>query len=103
MVHRLAFELFYGYEPKLDVSHSCDNTKCFEPTHLSEKSTKENLRETAIRKRNPKQKLTVDDVLEIKRELAKGTSLSTLAKRYGTSSVAISFIKTGRTWSYVKD
>lgn len=46
--------------------------------------------------------LTETDVVDIKRALNKGHGVSELAHKYAVQKAAISKIKRGRTWSYVK-
>jgi predicted transcriptional regulator len=53
-------------------------------------------------KYNPNCKLTHSQVVAIKRELAKGTSTTLLARRYGVSQPAISNIKNGKRWGHVQ-
>lgn len=47
--HRVAFELHYGYRPKLQVLHKpqCNNPGCCNPYHLYEGTPKDNARDRA--------------------------------------------------------
>jgi len=53
-------------------------------------------------KQDGRQKLTSEQVSEIKRLVAKGTTGHELARRFGVSNAAISNIVTGRTWAEVE-
>lgn len=48
---RVAFELTRGYEPTQRVLHSCDEPRCVNPSHLSEGSQSENMRQCRDRGR----------------------------------------------------
>jgi hypothetical protein len=74
--HRVAFFLTHGKWPKENCLHSCDNRPCCNPSHLSDGSQQENLRQAFERKRmkapprllgedNPKSKFTNDQAKEI--------------------------------------
>lgn len=46
LVHRIAFECFYGpFDPALKVCHACDNPRCVHPHHLFLGTQKDNLRD----------------------------------------------------------
>jgi hypothetical protein len=51
-VHRLMYVIARGPIPEgMDVLHSCDNTICFNPAHLSAGMDKQNIRDSIIRGR----------------------------------------------------
>jgi HNH endonuclease len=51
-VHRLSYRIFKGpVPPDMDVLHSCDNTICFNPDHLSLGLDKQNIGESIARGR----------------------------------------------------
>lgn len=58
-VHRLMYEAANGPIPDgMDVLHSCDNTLCFNPAHLSLGTDSENITQSVERKRHAKSRNT---------------------------------------------
>ncbi len=109
---RLAYELAYGKIPDgMIVWHKCDNPSCVRPEHLLPGTQKDNVRDMINKGRNRykplygenhgRAKLTATRVLEIRRELKKGTTQTGLAKRYRVTQAAISLIKTGKNWGWL--
>lgn len=101
LVHRLVAKAYLGLDNDNDVvSHI---NKDFEDCHV------DNLviltRKEAINggKRSPgrKPKLTVQQVLELKRANPKGLLRATYAERYGVSLCSIKKILSGATWTHV--
>lgn len=107
--HRYMYELVLGPIPEGQVVlHSCDNGYCVNPAHLSLGTQKENMQDCARKGRrnvrggrNPKAKLTAEQVAEIRVRLANGETHRPLAKEYGVHKTAVSFIASGRTWKEV--
>jgi len=53
-LNRLSYEVNFGKIPKgMDVCHTCDNRKCFEPTHLFLGTRKENMQDAVRKNRVP--------------------------------------------------
>lgn len=111
--HRHAYQLTKGPIPDgLVVRHRCDVPACVNPEHLELGTQKDNARDSIERGRavkppvrrgrdNVNGKLDEDAVRSIRRERAAGTSLETLAKRYGVGISSISRVALGRCWSWV--
>lgn len=103
-LHRSAFHLFRGEIPDgLLVVRICNNQKCLNPDHMDTLTHKENyvrqLKEGVTRR----SKLTVAEVIEIKRTIAAGgIKLKDLAGRYGVHPKVIYDIKAGRRWGNVQ-
>lgn len=105
---RLSYWLEHGEigEGKL-VCHKCDNRACVNPAHLFEGTPKQNSGDMTRKGRQDRgsarycAKLTEAEVLEIKRELAKGTLGTHLARRFNISNTKIYHIKVGRSWKHV--
>lgn len=96
---------------KLHVRHSCDNPPCCNPAHLILGTAKKNAQDREDRKRhsheshrgarNPKAKLTEEQVVEIKADLAAGEAQVSIASRFLVSPQTISAIAVGRRWAHV--
>jgi predicted XRE-type DNA-binding protein len=108
--HRVAWKLANRKEipSGLVVRHMCHNPKCCNPKHLILGTSAENSNDMkqALRQAkgsmNGRSKLSETQVVEIKQLLRKGISQSKIAERFGVSQNAISHIKTGKNWRYLK-
>ena len=114
-VHRLVAELFVdGYQEGFEVNHiDCDrqNNKADNLEWLSHKDNiyhsihlghYDKLYEMSKGETNPKAKLTVKDVKEIKKKLKNGATVMSIAKEYGRGWTTIDHIKKGETWKDVE-
>ncbi len=102
--HRKAWELTNGKIPnKLCVLHKCDNRKCVNPSHLFLGSHSDNTRDMDRKGRRGKKKLSIQDVLQIKKALSVGVRQITLANKYCVSRPLIAQIKAGTVWPLVKE
>lgn len=108
--HRVGFVIATGESLGRDfVCHHCDNPPCQEPSHLFRGNAKIN-NDDARRKgrlrslrgeENPFAKLTDAQAIEIREQLALGTSQRTLARMFGVSRSVIQHIAGGRTWKHL--
>jgi len=99
LTHRIAFYLEYNIDPgDLLVCHHCDNPPCCNPKHLF-LGTKQDNAQDAARKGLKSNKLTNENVREIRRLLCLSVPQIDIAKKFSVSATTISEIKTGRTWS----
>lgn len=103
--HRFSYLMFNGtLDPNLFVRHKCDNPICVNPYHLETGTHADNMLDRNIRGRtakgvkNPKSKLTEEQVREIYQDPRMYT---VIAKQYGVGSDMISRIKSGRNWGHV--
>ena len=73
-VHRLAWAIANGREPRLNILHSCDNPPCCNPAHLREGTQMDNMRERSIRGRYHNQRcpMSLDIAREIRSRFAAG-------------------------------
>jgi hypothetical protein len=119
LTHRVAYEVFIGAIPSgLQVQHSCNVRHCFEPSHLSVGTLKENAeymvacgRSTKDRRfphsgpcgeRNRHASLTEIDVLNIRVRFDAGCVTQTdLAIEFGVLQSTIGRIIRGETWKHV--
>jgi hypothetical protein len=113
--HRLAYLVFRGPLPvDFDVCHTCDNRKCVKPSHLFLGTRLDNMRDAVAKGRtktgpqiatrgekNPRAKLTEDDVHAIRGLLANGWTGLHVSEFFGVTQSAISSIKHGRAWSWL--
>jgi hypothetical protein len=106
--HRVSYELAYGPIPEgLLVCHRCDNPPCVRPDHLFLGTNLDNMRDARAKGRNvhgethPTAKLTLADVLEIRRAYAaREMDTYELAEKYGVRNPAISRIVRGDRWGH---
>lgn len=107
-VHRLALEYKLGRSLGLDMLalHSCDNPPCYNPAHLYEGTSQDNVDDMIKRKRdrlfgerNPNSVLTWDDVAVIRLLRSIGVTQKALSERFNTSRANISLIDLGQTWT----
>ena len=98
--HRVAYFLVMGEmpNPDLDTCHSCDNPHCVNPYHINECTRQHNMQEAVLRGRINTQKLTVEDVLDIRSSDASGV---VLAYVYGVTPPTISKIRNCITWNFI--
>lgn len=93
----------------LDVIHSCDRAFCVNPSHLSQGTTKRNVRECIERGRHispcgvksGKARLDDDKVREIRRLFEGGSTKLGLSKQFGVARSVIQSVLWGKTWKHV--
>ena len=102
--HRVSYELYKGTIPKgLYVLHQCDNPNCVNPEHLFLGTCKDNMRDMWAKGRqakpiftkghkfefmdglHPKCKLSVEEILCIRRHQAQGTKMRLICKMFDIS------------------
>ena len=94
--------------PGLLVCHTCDVRPCVNPDHLFLGTHNDNKRDCVSKNRqaqgarNAQSKLTVAEVREIKKLMAKNVTQYKIAIQYNIHESQISAIKHGRTWRHVK-
>jgi hypothetical protein len=100
--HRFSYELHVGpIKSGLYVCHKCDNPCCVNPEHLFLGTNSENQIDCSRKNRRWKtQKLTLEQVKEIKRLAELGERTKDLAQKYGVSVPLISNIKSGIRWAH---
>ncbi|ULB10691.1 hypothetical protein ORIO_12335 [Cereibacter azotoformans] len=92
--------------------HSCDNPACCNPSHLLPGSAQDNVDDMMTRgrhaphspgrmagERNPRAKLTAEDVAQVRDLVAAGLTDSQIGDRFGVSCTSIRHIRLGETWS----
>ena len=94
--HALSLSFGLGYMPAY-VMHRCDNPACVRPSHLREGTHSENTQEAYDKNRQPLQKLSKDDLQDIRSRCARGELQKSIAKRYGITQSRVSQIKSRKT------
>ena len=107
-VHRLAYFHRHKVDPKhLLVCHHCDNPSCINPDHLYIGTDADNKRDVVERGRqkgssNNFSRLTEENVIDIKKRIAKKEKYVSIAESYGVKYGAIADIAVGRNWKHVQ-
>ena len=119
LTHRLAYFLSNKIHPgDMFVCHSCDQPSCCNPSHLFLGSNSDNIIDATKKGRHkcnfkddriervqsgvyPSQKLTVENVNDIKTLLSSGMTHKDIAKIFCVSRPTITCINSGRTWWHV--
>lgn len=98
--HRWMYKLWHGDLPPrpLMVLHKCDRPMCIAPDHLFAGSNADNMRDKIAKGRhnNCGRKLSVQDVIDIKRRGGAGESGNSIAKHYPVSKQQVHFILAGK-------
>lgn len=108
-VTRLACERKWGPPGEgVEAAHGpCHNPRCFNPRHLSWKTTSENAMDKhrdgtmSLGSLHGMSKLTEDDVLEIRRLAESGMVKRRIAERFGISATNVTDITLRHTWKHV--
>ena len=102
--HRFAYETFVGPLIKgLVIAHNCNNPKCVRPDHLRQDTIQSNSIDMVNINSHPSQKLSVEEVIEIKKSLNNyyRGQIKDLAHFYKVDQRTISSIKRGETWAHI--
>lgn len=109
--HRLAYELHHKRKiPRgLKVLHRCDNRACCNPDHLFLGTQAENVRDMVskgrnpnyVGERNPRAKLTANDVIAIRAGGYDHLSNRAVGKLLGVSDTLISMIRLSKIWTHI--
>lgn len=115
LAHRLAYALNEWLHPAalkgLVIRHRCDNPSCINVEHLEPGTTQDNVNDKVARGRHlfgelvGNSKLTAAQVAEILatyRPRSKDASQHALARKFGVSQAAISFVISGRNWPHMQ-
>lgn len=101
MIHNRKFRLNSFWNDNFNILHTCDNRKCTNPKHLYLGTRSNNMVDMVVRKRTRNVKLTVKQVVEIKKMFKEGVSARNIARKYNVNETTISDIRKKRTWKHV--
>lgn len=108
--HRYSYRIRYGpFFEILDICHHCDNPGCVNPEHLFIGTHQDNMQDKKekgrvtrlIGTKNKAAKLTDNQVIEIRKLFASGTSIHQLAKTFCVSRVNIRRIVNMNIWKHI--
>lgn len=104
-VHQFSYIITNG-EIKNQINHTCDVPHCCNPNHLYDGTQQQNIKDRDSRKRrnifgdrNPRAKLSMSAVREIRNLNKEGYSYSKLAAKYNVSKTTIAYAVRGGTWN----
>jgi hypothetical protein len=102
--HRFSYETFVGpLNTELEICHNCNCKACVNPNHLRQDTRSSNAIDRVYDANNSNQKLTPEQVIEIKIALQNpyyGIQRY-LAKKYKVHYATINDIKTKKRWSHL--
>jgi len=111
LAHRISWTFHFGEIPKyMKICHKCDNPKCVNPNHLFIGTQLDNVKDMVKKGRinsregikNPKAKLTENEVLEIRRLYAStNITFADLGKMFGISDTHSGYIVKRRVWKHI--
>ena len=100
--HRLAYEMFKSPIPEgLCVMHRCDKPLCVNPAHLVLGTKADNSQDMLRKGRQGRTepKLSYDDVRQIRRMLAAGSTKSEVSERFDICRSTVQDIESGACWN----
>ncbi len=105
--HVLSYMIHKGEVPEgVQVRHSCDTPRCVNPGHLLLGSSADNHQDMVDRKRstfgerNPRAKLTEEQVVEIRTLNAQDVPRTEIAERFGLHPMSVARIVRGDAWTH---
>ncbi len=100
LLHRFVLERRLGrtLSEGEQANHKCHQPACINPVHLYVGTQPENLAHYRLAGLPIARKLSIDQVREIRREIAQGASRRDLADRFGITENAVGLIENDVTW-----
>jgi hypothetical protein len=104
LVSRLMYSMTKGPIPfGLNVCHTCDNPSCVNPSHLWVGTQQENVMDCAKKNRKGTQKLTTDQIIDLRKQALDGTPLAVLASQFHVSPQYASRVARGIQPTYLNN
>ena len=104
-VHRIIYELTHTDEDIEGrvIRHTCDNTKCINPSHLLSGTPTDNAVDKCVRGRDVLAKLTAEQVLEIRTLYSTGNyTQKELGNMFDINHRTVHYVITNKTYKWVK-
>ncbi len=107
LAHRQSYRLTHGLKETDCVLHQCDNPSCVNPNHLFIGTMADNVADMirkgrmAVGSDLPNARLTDDKIPQIRKQLADGVHIASVAKAFGVHRRTIFDIREGVTWKHV--
>ena len=99
--HRFSWLIHHGeFDKSLHVLHKCDNRLCTRPDHLFLGTAKDNSNDKVFKKRQHS-KLQPEQVIEIRKLIAKKTPYLEIASKFNVNTRTISAINKRHIWKHV--
>lgn len=113
--HRFSYQIHHGIlPPKIMALHRCDNRACVRPDHLFSGTAKTNTMDMHNKNRwkpgrakdqsgekNARAKLTMENVLEIRKMAESGIMQNVIAAKFRVSTPAVNLIVNKKNWSHI--
>ena len=101
--HRVVAEMKYGkLPPNIVARHTCDNPPCVNPAHIITGTQRDNVYDMRWKRtKRGKQKLTEQDVMNMRELYTLGVGTVRLAVMFNITRTQVWRIVTRRAWSYV--
>ena len=105
LAHRFSYEYYVGsIDPNLEICHNCNCKKCVNYEHMRQDTKSSNAIDKLKAKNHCIQKLSVEEVIEIKKALKHyyHGQIKDLAHFYKVDPATISMIKSGKRRSHIQ-
>jgi len=101
LAHRAMWVVENGEIGEQQINHSCGNAKCMNTEHMYIGSQEENAQDMAKHGNQHKQKMSVEDVKEVRKRVNDGETQISVAEDFPVGQYQISRIVNGKRWSHI--
>jgi len=101
--HRVSYEVYSGKTLSKDICimHSCDNTSCVSPYHLSEGNNSTNQIDASKKGRHSHQRLTKEQAGEIRKRYLSGEGPMNLSREFKITCGYVINIGKSKKWAHI--